>query len=154
VGVVAMEREEQVARHHVAGVDLDSRSQEIRVRGALHRPRYGNGVPQRERVVISGRARPFEDAPLSVHAICLPVDPAISRATESPTASISRLDSPLPIISPCSCPLPAMSTMSRALASDTAKPIASRLSPISRAPLQPSSTIARIAAGSSPRGLS
>ena len=59
-----------------------------------------------------------------------------------------------PIVCPLSCPLPATASTSPGRRSDTARAMAPARSPASTPPGQPASTAARIAAGSSLRGLS
>src|SRR5690606_29991641 len=156
VRAFAFQSEEQVPRTDIARVHLHARHLKRTAGDAADRRSNLLGSPQGEAATIAFLGRPANSLEQCVHdAPSTPANSAAhSRATVTSSNGRVRVASPVPTIWPCSCPFPATRTMSPAPASAMAARIAARRSPTSRAPGAPARTCWRIAAGSSPRGLS
>ncbi len=97
----ALEREEQVARTHVARVDLDPGDLKCGTGYAAHRVGERSRVPQRQAEAVARADRPGPQGAVRAHA-WPPCAAAHSRATVTSSNGNTRIVSPEPTIWPCS----------------------------------------------------
>ena len=131
------QRDEEVARRERAGVDRDAGRR-----------------PSRRRARAAGRPRPPRRASRAASTSAHAPSPSSAATATLACSRSSKGRMSWPTIWPVSWPLPAISSASPGCSASTAVRIASARSPISVASGAPARTAARIAAGSSVRGLS